>query len=167
MSGKIFFTWHLDFLPRFRFLIKYKTVSAIMHLLFLQIATQKISLLVGELSVGLRVRHLAFIPSFFLRFILFYDYSAINDISLLLFLQFARQVSWWRLTNYLALSLLLIAFLYESWNLTFISVQIAMHISFVRKKDVYCYSLLSPWGLESRVKLNRNFYVCFWISVLM
>ena len=166
MSGKIFFTWHLDFLPSFRFLIKYKTVSAIMHLLFLQLATQKISLLVGELSVGLSVRHLAFILSFFLRFI-FFDYSAINDISLLLFLQFARQVSWCRSTNYLALSLLLIAFLYESRNLTFIYVQLVIRISFGRKKDVHCYSLLSTWGLESLVKLNRNFYVCFWISVLM
>ena len=59
------------------------------------------------------------ILSFFLRFIFFFNYSFNNDISLLLFLQFARQVSWCRSTNYLALPLLLITFLYEIWNLTF------------------------------------------------
>lgn len=157
MSDKILFTWHLDFLPSFRFLIKYKTVSAIMHLLFLQIATQSFLLVWGFVTWH----------SFFLSFFAL-SCSLIIPLSMIyLFYFFFNLLDKSRSTNYLALSLLLIAFLYESSNLTFISVQLAMHISFVRKKEVYCYSLLSPWGLESLLKLHRNFYVCFWISVLM
>ena len=49
----LFFTWHLEFLPSFRFFIKYKTVRTIMHLLFHQFATQ-------SLLPSLSVRHLAF-----------------------------------------------------------------------------------------------------------
>ena len=101
-----------------------------MHLLFLQLATQSLFACRWGISVGLRlgVRHLAFFLSFFALssslITLFLskkkkNYSFNNDISLLLFLQFARQVSWCRSTNYLALPLLLITFLYEIWNLTF------------------------------------------------
>ena len=110
MSGKIFFTWHLEFLPSFRFFIKYKTVRTIMHLLFHQFATQS---LLPSLSVV--TWHLCFS-----RFIFFSDYSAFNDISLFTFSSICLTsllVS--RLTNYLAFSLI-ITFLYESWNLTFI-----------------------------------------------
>ena len=110
MSSEIFFTWHLEFLPSFRFFIKYKTVRTIMHLLFHQFATQ-------SLLPSLSVRHLAFMlfSLYLLLWLLCFQwYFAFTFSSICLT---SLLVS--RLTNYLAFSLI-ITFLYESWNLTFI-----------------------------------------------
>ena len=98
MSGKIFFTWHLEFLPSFRFLIKYKKSEQLCIYFFFNLP-HKVSLRVGEISVGSQtgiefVTWHSFILSVFLHFIFFFDCSAINDLSLLLFLQFVRQVSY-------------------------------------------------------------------------
>ena len=37
------------------------------------------------------------------------------------------------------------------------SLQLTRHLSFVRRRDVCCYSLLGSWGLELCIQLNRNF----------
>ena len=68
MSGKIFFTWHLEFLPSFRFLIKYKKSEQLCIYFFFNLP-HKVSLRVGEISVGSQTGSSSLgIHSFFLSF---------------------------------------------------------------------------------------------------
>ena len=131
-----------------------------MHLLFLQLATQSLFACRWGISVGLRlgVRHLAFFLSFFalssslitlflskkkkitlLTMIYrFYFFFNLLDKSL----GAARQTIW------LYLCSLLLSYMKSEISLL-CSVQLAMHISFVQKRDVCCDSLLG--GLETFV----------------
>ena len=68
MSGKTFFTWHLEFLPSFRFLIKYKK-SELLCIYFFFNLPHRVSLRVGEISVGSQTGSSSLgIHSFFLSF---------------------------------------------------------------------------------------------------